>query len=100
MLLAILPNILNSTAHEAHCLPSGLDQQYASDPGLFQAVVWVLLMLTEQYYPAIILQNKFFLYISVLSFKDLKAQIFLNCLSRRQWLLAMCWKVSFVSDIN
>jgi len=39
MLLAILPNILNSTAHGAHCLLSGLGQQYASDPGLFQAVI-------------------------------------------------------------
>lgn len=57
-------------------------------------------MLSEQCYPAISLKKCSFLHISVLSVKDAKLQIFLNCLSRRQRLLAMYWNVSFMFDIN
>lgn len=86
MLMFILPNIRNSAAHGPHCFVSGLGQQYASDPGLFQAEICtllVLLMFVEQQYPAIILGGKNFLCISILSFLGPKLQIFLNCLSRR-----------------
>lgn len=43
MLLATLLNILISTAHGALCLLSGLGQQYASDAGFFQVVIWCCL---------------------------------------------------------
>lgn len=43
--MAILHSILNRTAHGSHCCLFGLGQERASDTGLFQAVIGVLLVL-------------------------------------------------------